>query len=189
MKRLTFLMVLAALGCAPDQPGFPLVQPSVTGKASRTISFNRSLSGSFRAISPRCDIVRPGWIVEFRNYSPDLSVLVTGSDGPEILYSPNLTAPYNLVTDGDEAYSFWRYAFAAPGVYEFYDAASGDPGRKLVDRYYGTVTFVGTAGNATRGTICVGDDASCAGVCCQTNADCPSGQLCTNGPNGRCLSP
>lgn len=191
--KIVFAAVLLLAACAPDRPEFPLVQASSNKQPSRIVSFNRSVSGRFRAISPRCDIARPGQTVEFRNFAPELPLLLTGVDGnPALLYSPNVARPYQVVAakDGVDAFAYWRHTFDAPGVYDYFDAASGDPGRKITDPYYGTVTFVGTAGNATKGTLCIGDDATCDGkVCCTSSDACPSGQVCVDGPNGRCTTP
>jgi hypothetical protein len=140
--------------------------------------------------------MKPGHIIEFRNYLPDVATNVTALDAPAPLFSPNLVRPYNVGTEAGETYSSWRYAFPKPGVYEYFDTNMGEAGRKVVDSYYGTVTYIGEssapkgvvcvdapnctaspeclAGTAPEGTVCC----SCVGVCCTTDAECPLNKTC-----------
>lgn len=189
------------------------------------ISLNRIVSGEFRLIAPRCvgqrfEIklpaqgqpgavvpasglpIRPGDTAEFRNYMPLAPANVTSIDGPAPLFSPNLVKPYNFVQEGEEAFSFWRFTFPKAGVYEFFDTNMGEPGRKIVDAYYGTVTFVGES-NAPKGVVCVDEPGcvasleclrgtapagtkccACPGVCCDVDVQCDSGDTCFR---GRCV--
>lgn len=188
------------MACAEVEPqGTPEVQASAGKNARWTVNLGRVRNGISRTYNPRCmDRVKPGDTVEFRNYNPTLSANVTALAAPEgvqPLYSPNLTAPYNYVDpeDGD-AYSYWRYTFVQPGVYDWIDTHSSEPGRKVVDVYYGTVTFVGIDPDSPFGTICVPDEdgTGCDSVCCGDDSDCSSGQRCFRtevDTEGRCLTP
>ncbi len=146
--------------------------------------------------------MRPGQIAEFRNYQPEVPTNVTSLSAPAPLFSPNLVKPYNVRTESDETYSYWRYAFPQPGVYEYFDTNMGEPGRKVVDSYYGTVSYIGEsnapkavvcvdppncvasaaclAGTAPAGTACC----TCMGVCCETDAHCTTDKTCLR---GRCV--
>ena len=146
--------------------------------------------------------MRPEQIVEFRNYQPDVATNVTSLSSPSPLFSPNLVRPYNVSTESGETYSYWRYSFPKPGVYEYFDTNMGSPGRQVVDSYYGTVTYVGEtnapkavvcvdppscqatpeclAGTAPEGTVCC----ACVSVCCQTDAECTTDKTCLR---GRCV--
>jgi hypothetical protein len=176
---------------------------------------HRVLDGVYRTYRPRCiDSVRVGHTVEFRNFNPDAAANVTAIAAPKSappLYSPNLVVPYNYVgrndpenelcevqSDGKCAvrphYSYWRYTFGVPGVYDYIDTNAGEPGRKVVDAYYGTVTFVGIDPNTPFGTVCVLDESGggCAGTCCSSDSDCGAGQRCFRSEVdavGRCLTP
>jgi hypothetical protein len=213
-----FALCLAACkGPLSDQPS---VQDSAPGNPRATVSLNRIIAGRYRAIAPACigqqyrirggaEIqpalglpMRPGQIVEFRNYLPEVPTNVTALDAPAPLFSPSLVRPYNIVTEGDETFSYWRYAFPQPGVYEYFDTNMGEPGRKVVDSYYGTVSFIGESnapkavvcvdapgcvasleclnGTAPEGTVCC----ACVGVCCTTDAECNTDKTCLR---GRCV--
>ncbi len=224
MIRARFTPALLALclvaACKGPQDTTPPVQDSDPGQPRAIVSFNRALAGRYRAISPSCIgqqyritpgavdpaaglPMRPGHIVEFRNYQPDVPTNVTALAAPKSIFSPNLVRPYNMATEADEQYSFWRYAFPEPGVYEYYDTNMGEPGRKVVDSYYGTVSYVGEStapravvcvdapgcvaspeclnGTAPEGTTCC----ACVGVCCTTDAECTGDNTCLR---GRCVS-
>jgi hypothetical protein len=212
------LYLVACKGPIPED--FRPVQDSAKGSPRISVSLNRILSGRYRAIAPSCIgqqylvrnpsgiqlagglPMRPGQIVEFRNYQPDVPTNITALSAPAPLFSPNLVKPYNLQPEGDETYSYWRYAFPKPGVYEYFDTNMGEPGRKVVDSYYGTVSYIGEsnapkavvcvdepncvasaeclAGTAPAGTVCC----ACVGVCCTTDAHCTSDKTCLR---GRCV--
>ena len=216
MRVMMILVLATASACAGDEfLQTPLVQPSADAQPRWTVDINRVLDGVFRTYRPRCvDTVRVGHTIEFRNYMPEVPTNVTSLAGPETLYSPNLTRPYNFIgpnhptnnlcetldTDGSckqrPTWSYWRFTFEVPGVYDWLDTNSGEPGRKVVDPYYGTVTFVGIDPNSPFGTICVLDE---DGSGCERNVCCTIGQGDCDAPNrcfsfeldaeGRCLTP
>lgn len=219
-RRVDALLVpvlLALLGCAEvEDQDTPFVQKSAKASPRWTIDINRVLDGVYRNYRPRCiDTVRVGHTVEFRNFAPDLPANVTSIATPEgagALYSPNLIVPYNYVGRDDENndlcearaedtscatrphWSYWRHTFEVPGVYDWIDTNSSEPGRKVVDAYYGTVTFVGLDPNTPFGTVCVvdDDDEGCENVCCTDDTDCDSGHRCFRSEVdavGRCLTP
>lgn len=220
MRRLVLLLPLLA-ACRGPASDVPSIQDSAAGEPRTKVSLNRMLSGRYRAIAPACvgqqyrigaDAVvpagglpmHPGDVVEFRNFLPDVPTNVTGISTPAPLYSPNLVAPYNLSEEAGEAFVFWRYALPKAGVYEYFDTNLGEPGRKIIDSYYGTVTYVGEA-DGPRGVVCVDEPGctasldclagrapagtpccACAGVCCATDAECSSSTTCFR---GRCVDP
>lgn len=219
MKR-NVLAVLATVGlaagsCAPaeDFQEDPAVQASAARKPRWTVDINRVRDGVFRPYAPRClDSVRLGQTVEFRNFLPTIACNVTGIAGPAPLYSPNLVEPYNYTGSDDPsndlceatgedgrctirpAFSAWRKTFDVPGVYDWIDTNQGEPGRKVVDAYYGTVTFIGTDPNTPTGTICVldADGEGCDGVCCTRDEDCKAGTRCLRSgidAIGQCRTP
>jgi hypothetical protein len=221
--RLLLCFALCLAACKGPLPeDFRPVQDSAKGEPRVSVSLNRILSGHYRAISPLCIgqqylvrppagepvqptsglAMRPGQIVEFRNYQPEVPTNITSLSAPAPLFSPNLVKPYNTRTEGKETFSYWRYAFPEPGVYEYFDTNMGDPGRKVVDTYYGTVSYIGesdapkavvcvdapgcvasaecVSGTAPEGTHCC----SCLGVCCATDANCTTAKTCLR---GRCV--
>lgn len=221
--RLLLCFALCLAACKGPLPeDFRPVQDSAKGEPRVSVSLNRILSGRYRAISPTCIgqqylvrppagepvqptgglAMRPGQVVEFRNYQPEVSTNITSLSAPAPLFSPNLVKPYNTRTEGKETFSYWRYAFSEPGVYEYFDTNMGDPGRKVVDSYYGTVSYIGesdapravvcvdapgcvasaecVSGTAPEGTQCC----SCLGVCCETDANCTTDKTCLR---GRCV--
>lgn len=220
---LLFLAAAALQACKGPPSEVPSVQDSAEGEPRTRVSLNRILEGHYRAIAPACVgqqyridpaaeqvtvagglPMRPGDIVEFRNYLPDVPSNVTALDAPAPMYSPNLVRPYNPGEEAGEAYSYWRYALPLPGVYEFFDTNQGEPGRRVVDSYYGTVTFVGES-SGPRGVICVDPPGcvasldclngraaagitccSCPGICCGTDTDCTPATTCLR---GRCVDP
>ena len=210
-------MVAFGGGCVgPEIPGVPEITPSAEGTARWHVDLNRVVDGVFRTYRPRCtDTVRLGDVVAFRNFEPTVPANVTALAAPEgalPLYSPNLIRPYQY-TDRDDPendlcesyapdgscgqrphYSQWRYRFDVPGVYDWIDTHSTAPGRKVVDPYYGTVTFVGIDPSSPFGTVCVaGEDGSgCEGICCADESDCLGGLQCFKSEGqaqGRCLTP
>jgi hypothetical protein len=211
------VVTLNAGACAPDgSQATPYITDSAEAAPRWTIDINRVLDGIFRTYRPRClDTVRAGHTVELRNFQPDVPANVTAlasPDGVTPLYSPNLMWPYNYVGRDDPDndlceivavdrscsqrphWSYWRYTFEAPGVYDWIDTNSGGAGRQVVDPYYGTVTFVGLDPSTPFGTVCVQDElgGGCDSVCCFTDADCQAGQSCfrsTVDAVGRCLTP
>jgi hypothetical protein len=219
-RSILALLALCLTACKGPASSEPSVQDSAPGEPRATVSINRILSGRYRAIAPACigqqyrvrgsgNIelatglpMRPGHIVEFRNYLPEVPTNVTALDSPAPLFSPNLVSPYNTRTEGDETFSYWRYAFPQPGVYEYFDTNMGEPGRKVVDSYYGTVSYIGES-NAPKAVVCVDPPAcvssreclngtapegtvccACMGVCCTTDAECNTDKTCLR---GRCV--
>lgn len=213
-RLIPALLALCLAACkGPALEETPSVQDSAEGQPRTLVSLNRVLQGRYRAIAPACIgqqyritpggvepaaglPIRPGNVIEFRNYLPDVPTNVTALDAPAPLFSPNLVRPYNLGTEADETFSFWRYKFPSPGVYEYFDTNMGEPGRKIVDSYYGTVSYVGEStapkavvcvdppgcvaspeclnGTAPEGTVCC----ACLGVCCTTDAECAGDKTC-----------
>jgi hypothetical protein len=208
------VLPLAFAACGGEvESETPAVQDSAAAKPRWTVDLNRVRDGVFRPLAPRClDKVRPGQTVEFRNFLPSAPANVTGIAGPAPMYSPNLVRPYNFVAADDPdndlcdaeaadgacatrpTWSAWRFTFTEPGVYDWIDTNQGEPGRKVVDAYYGTVTFVGTDPDAPTGTICVQrpDGTGCEGVCCASDADCKGGTKCLRSEVdvvGQCRTP
>lgn len=121
---------------------------------------------------PSCLAIEPDRTVQWENKTPPIPANITSVGDPEELYSPNMQAEY--VT--------WAHTFEAPGYFEYYDTNTGDPGRRVVDAYYGTVTFVGVSESTQRGAVCVQADGATLGACCCTDFDCdaPSEACVTN---------
>lgn len=217
MLHLAMVLVLTCGGvaCEPSEEfqHTPFVQDSSGAEARWVVDISRIQAGVLRGYAPRCiDTVRVGETVEFRNFTPSNACNVSSIAGPATLYSPNLVRPYNYVAADDAintlcdvvdpatdactkrpAWSYWRFTFTQAGVYDYIDTHQSEPGRKIVDPYYGTVTFVGLDPNAAFGTICVKqeDGSGCDHVCCQSDAQCTNGMHCTRGSSdgvGRCVS-
>jgi hypothetical protein len=222
--RLILAFALCLAACKGPQPGdFQPVQDSAKGAARVSVSLNRIIAGRYRTIAPTCIgqqytvrvapgtaefpragglSMRPEQIVEFRNYQPEVPTNITSLSSPSPLFSPNLVRPYNVGTEAGETYSYWRFAFPRPGVYEYFDTNMGEPGRKVVDSYYGTVSYIGES-NAPKAVVCV-DPANCqatpecltgtapegivccacVSVCCETDAQCTTDKTCLR---GRCV--
>ncbi|MCK6545915.1 hypothetical protein L6R52_08605 [Myxococcota bacterium] len=214
MNRCVVLSFTLLTACSGPESNFglPYVQDSAEASPRWQVFINRVTDGIYRSYQPSClDGVRIGHVVEFMNFLPEVPANVTSISGPVPLYSPNLMRPYNYVgpddpenqlcdqVEGDRcvqrpSWSFWRFAFTTPGVYDWLDSNQGEPGRKVVDPYYGTETFIGLDPNAKLATICVenADGTGCEGVCCQTDADCQGRNRCVKGPVdavGRCRTP
>ena len=191
----------------------PFVQDSIEDAARWQIFINRVRDGIYRSYQPLClDTVKAGHVIEFMNFNPDIPANVTTISAPETLYSPNLMRPYNYVGPNDPenklcdvedpaggceqrpSWSWWRTRLDTPGTYDWIDTNQGNPGRKVVDPYYGTETFIGLDPNARLGTICVTeeDGTGCEGVCCGSDSDCTDGKICfksTVDARGRCRTP
>jgi hypothetical protein len=166
-------------GACNTPPDLPLVQHSSAAAADHVVTL-----GADGRVGAPCLRAWTGDTVEWRNLAPDVPTNVTSLGAPVELYSPSLVAPYNLreVSEGGAVtrWSFWRHTFARPGVYEYYDTNQGDPGRKVVDPYYGTVTFVGLSDDVATAVVCVEEPGSglCDNVCCTRPSECPSQQCC-----------
>lgn len=209
---LAGLALLAACEPIADFQTQPFVQASVDEAPRWQVFLNRIRDGIARGYQPVClDSVRPGHVVEFMNFNPEIPANVTSIAGPAPLYSPNLVRPYNYVASDDPAnelcdtqgasgctsrpsWSYWRFRFTTSGVYDWIDTNQGSPGRKVVDPYYGTETFVGIDPNSTIATVCVQneDGSGCEAVCCASDASCTDGKTCFKGPHdavGRCRTP
>ena len=116
---------------------------------------------------PSCKAIDAGDTVQWENKQPNVPANVTSLEEPLELYSPNMQGEY--VT--------WAHTFASTGLYEYYDTNSGDPGRKVVDAYYGSVTYVGVSASTSLGAICVNTDEA-ESPCCCTSLDCGVGESC-----------
>jgi hypothetical protein len=211
---LTSLLALFALVACDDQRFMeqPPVQDSASDSPRWRVDVNRLINGVFHSYFPRCfDDARLGHTIEFRNFLPEVPANVTTIAAPAgaELYSPNLVRPYNYVGPEDpdnevcseaggerrcEPYSFWRHSPAEPGVYDWIDTNQGDPGRRVVDPYYGTVTFVGLDPSTPVATFCVRDEGGggCEAVCCVDDGDCRGNTTCVKSAieaEGRCVTP
>lgn len=214
MRAALIIALAFCSACAGDEfQETPFIQASADAEPRWTVDINRVRDGIFRTYRPRCmDKVLSGQTVEFRNYMPDVPANVSSLSGPETLYSPNLVKPYNFVSADDRdnnqcealaadgtctqrpQWSYWRFTFETTGVYDWLDTNSGTPGRKIVDPYYGTVTFVGMDPNSPFGTICVqeADGTGCESICCTSDAGCNAPNRCFKfemDAEGRCLTP
>lgn len=151
---------LLLLACAGD-PAANWVQDGAGSAPNAFVS--KSAAEGF---APECKAIAPGDTVQWENADPELPANITSTTEPPELYSPNLQG----------AFVTWSHTFEAAGIWDYYDTNSGDPGRAVVDAYYGTVTFAGTSPTTQRGTVCVSDDAA---PCCCTDLDCAPGESCT----------
>ena len=150
----------------------PFVEPSSLDAPTATVIVDTGLQ-----FSPGCVAVAPGETVEWDSDAPSVAVNVTSSGEPLELYSPNLQPPLACGTLDDRGVSprtCWRHTFAVAGCFEYFDSNSGAPGRAARDPYYGTIKFVGSGGDVTRGVVCVSPSLRCPGVCCFGPSDCPS---------------
>jgi hypothetical protein len=191
MKRTLLPLLLCACQTYPEGPA---VQPShAPPPTSNVVPIPKE--GGWGV---PCLTIEVGQTVEWRNYAPAVPVNVTSLADPPELYSPSLVAPLPTVAkDATGPYVYWRHTFQSPGVFEYYDTTSGDPGKKVVDPYYGTVSYVGLSPSLVTGIVCVREAGSkqCRGVCCVQNGDgddtlfdgeCGDGQCC-DPLNKRCL--
>jgi len=193
--RRKALAVVGALAACATRPDLPLVQPPDEGAPAAVVRIDEKGFGT------PCLVISAGETVEWRNAAPGVPSNVTGLGNGE-LYSPSIVegGPMGEAKRADgsvERYAFWRHTFAAPGVYEYYDTNRGEPGRKVVDPYYGKVTYVGTAPSLDTAVVCVevAGSKQCTAVCCLKNDDgtpllgsheCPKSQCCDLGRQ-RCL--
>lgn len=206
-------ILLIGLGCAPiaEFQTQPFVKASASAEARWSVDINRVKDGVFIPYRPRCFKISVGHTVEFRNFLPRVPANVTGLDTPAPLYSPNLVFPNSYVGEDDPLntlcdelvdgqclrrpeYSYWRFTFDKPGVYDWLDTNQGTPGRKIIDPYYGTETFIGIDPDSPLGTICVQaeDGGGCDAVCCSVDTDCTGNTRCFKSEFdavGRCLTP
>ena len=134
MIRPLMLIPLLLGACSTD--GVDLVQTSSDQNPSFFVNVDPA-----EGFVPGCLAVAKGRTVRWENLSPLVPANVTSVEEPPELYSPNLQGSY--VT--------WSHTFDQPGLYEYYDTNTGDPGRRIVDAYYGTVTFVGVSPTTQRG--------------------------------------
>jgi plastocyanin len=184
--------LLAALtGCAP-RPDGPQVATTAQVKADHVVEVGKG------AINPPCLVVDVGQTVEFRNSAPDVPTDLTSLGSPVELYSPSLQRGGPMGSEAGKEFAWWRHTFARPGVFEYYDTHRGEPGQKVVDPYYGTVTWVGVNPNLETGIVCVQEPGSgqCLGICCVKNNDgsavlsqgeCTQSQCC-DAKSKRCLA-
>lgn len=184
MKPVT-VALLAALASCHAEVETPLVQTSSTADPGGNI-VPITAEGSYGV---PCLRITVGETVEWRNEAPAIAANVTSLGEPVELYSPSLVSPANEKEVDGHRVVWWRHTFTSPGVYEYYDTNQGDPGRKVVDPYYGTVTFVGVSDAVRTGVVCVEEPGSsaCDGVCCIKASDCHPSDCCDLGQK-RCLS-
>lgn len=192
VRRAVRVGLLAALtGCAPHPDG-PQVSPAAQVKADHLVEVGMG------AANPPCLVVDVGQTVEFRNFAPDVPTDLTSLGSPVELYSPSLQrgGPMGHTEKGKE-FAWWRHTFLRPGVFEYYDTHRGEPGQKVVDPYYGTVTWVGVNPNLQTGIVCAQEPGSsqCLAVCCIKDNDgsavlsqgeCTTNQCC-DAKGKRCL--
>lgn len=186
-----FCALLALVGCESQIDG-PQVEPSAQDPAGAVVEI-----GQDGILGTPCLTVETGTTVEWRNFGVAVPYNVTSFGEPQELFSPNLTLGYQMSTQDGAHFSWWRHTFATPGIYEYFDSNQGDPGQKVVDPYYGTVTYVGLSPTLKTGVVCVHEKGSraCVGVCCIKNNDgsdvlsqgeCPASQCCDT-KQKRCL--
>lgn len=175
------LCLLAASACKSSRD-LPMVQFSSTRPRDADVKVTRTL-----VYAPACTTISAGQTVEWwvDPAAPQVAVNVTSVGTPVELFSPSLVKP--LVCDRSMPDRVcWRHTFETAGCFPYYDTNSGNPGRPVVDDYYGTVSFVGASGEVTRGLVCVeGPGVTCRGVCCNANFDCDPGFTCQA---GRCTA-
>ena len=160
--RLAPVAILLALAACDDDDG-PDNRVQDSSDAVPTWFVSVSVADGF---VPDCEAIPTGDTVQWENLDPDVPANVTSLEDPPELYSPNLQG----------AYVTWSHTFENTGFYEYYDTNSGDPGTRIVDAYYGTVTYVGVSETTHRGAVCVqGDDEA---PCCCTDFDCGLGEAC-----------
>jgi plastocyanin len=158
MKSVVFIASLVSvglLGCGTD--GANQVQFSSDEQASYFVAIDPS-----EGFVPKCLALQTGKTVQWENQAPTIPANVTSVGEPVELYSPNLQGGYTL----------WAHTFEAPGFFEYYDTNTGDPGRRVVDAYYGTVTYVGVSETTQRGAVCARDSGDTLGTCCCSDFDC-----------------
>jgi plastocyanin len=150
-------LLLLAVGCEGDAS-----LNEVQGSAKVDASWFVSKSAEAGFVSD-CKVVSVGDTVQWTNADVGIPADVTSPEEPLELYSPNLQGPYTS----------WSHTFNKVGQFPYYDTQSGDPGRAVVDAYYGTVTWVGASDDAHRGQVCVRPGGgSGEGSCCCSDLDC-----------------
>lgn len=182
MKKIMPLFVLTVSACSGTRTDPPQVQASSTSARDTDVKINKTLE-----FAPACTVIDLGETIEWwvEEGAPTVPINVTSLGTPVELFSPNLVTP--LACDpADPDVICWRHTFEKAGCFNYFDTNSGNPGRPVVDDYYGTVEYVGASGDAETGLVCVEtDDHSCRGVCCNANFDCDEGYVCSN---RRCVS-
>lgn len=177
-RRPSLVLAAAALALAACRSS-RVDPPRVQGSSTRPRDTDVRVTGSLE-FAPACVAVRAGQTVEWW-VDPAVSgtpVNVTSIGRPVELFSPSLVKPLACDPAAPDRVC-WRHTFEGAGCFDYYDTNSGDPGRPVVDDYYGTVTYVGEAKNVSRGTVCVaGPSVSCDGVCCTSKFDCADGYVC-----------
>ncbi len=189
LALVSSLVAMPTLMACESRLDGPQVQPAATADPGGNI-VPITADGSYGV---PCLIIEVGQTVEWRNEAPSVPTDITSLGEPVELYSPNLVAAGGHVATrqgpaGPVDYVWWRHTFTQRGVYEYYDSQRAQPGQKVVDPYYGTVTWVGVSADLNTGVVCVEEPGSgqCDWVCCTKAADCPTSQCCE--PNGRrCL--
>lgn len=161
MTRWMGVVGLLCAGCVGVTADDDVVQFSADASPSWFVSL--SVQGGF---APECKAIDAGDTVQWTNEDPEIPGDVTSLSTPPELYSPNLQGEYES----------WSHTFERTGLFEYYNTQSGDPGRRVVDAYYGTVTYVGTSPNTQRGVVCVQGDSDAP--CCCSNLDCDVGSSC-----------
>lgn len=193
MKKLLALLALTACATKPD---LPTVQESAPAEVAAKVEIGSE------GIGTPCLVIDVGETVEWRNLNPGVPANVTGLGNTE-LYSPSIVtggpsgSEYHAKSKKTFHFAYWRHTFSKRGVFEYYDTNRGDPGQKVVDPYYGTISYAGTSASLQTGVVCVQDPGSsqCTAVCCIKNNDgdavlaqneCTPSQCCD--PKGkRCL--
>ncbi len=192
--KLVWIAALSVLGCTAKQTP-PYVQDSFGGTPAAVVKITND------GLDKPCVVVDVGETVEWRNLQPAIPANVTGFGNDE-LYSPSLVEGGPIATEKVEKvverFAYWRHTFRKPGVFEYFDTNRGEPGRKVVDPYYGTVSYVGVSSTLETGVVCVQQAGSdqCTAVCCLKDKDdngiveqneCPSSQCCDKTKGKRCL--
>lgn len=182
MRKRTFACLLILGGCSSARTDTPQVQPSSTKPRDTDVKIAKTLE-----FAPSCAVIKVGETVEWwvEQGAPAVPINVTSLGTPLELFSPSLMAP--LACDPSDSDTIcWRHTFESAGCFTYFDTNSGNPGRPVVDDYYGTVEYVGSSGDAETGLVCVEtDEHSCRGVCCNANFDCDDGYVCRE---RRCVS-
>lgn len=158
-----FSLPLLTVACAGD-PSLNTVQDGSKQAPSWFVA-----KSAVDGFAPECMVIGEGDTVQWQNLDENIPANVTSLEEPPELYSPNLQGRN----------SKWSHTFKGDGLFAYFDTHSGDPGRPVVDAYYGTVSYVGASETAQRGTICVRVDGDRGeGACCCTSLDCNLGLSC-----------
>ncbi|MSQ83744.1 MAG: hypothetical protein EXR77_12810 [Myxococcales bacterium] len=194
MNRLLWLWCWVVVAACATKGDPPFVQDSAGPTATLVVRMTDD------GLELPCAVIDVGQTIEWRNMYPAIAANVTGFGTTE-LYSPSIIAGGPVGSEIEKgsvkAYAYWRHTFATAGVYEYFDTNRGEPGQKVVDPYYGTVTYVGVSASLQTGVVCVREPGSdqCTAVCCLghgngdselVGGECPTSQCCD--PKGkRCL--